>query len=316
MVAGDAEHDPGESSGRVVVGGDRVVDERGLDVAVLGRGARRDGVAAPLAAGDDRRRLRLRPARARRAPQAAGVARGARRSAGARTKRALRPCAAAAQAELEVVGGAGEGGIGAGGRAAAVGRVVAGGVQRHPRRPAAAAPARADLRLDVRPAAPSAGPIRSKRRGARSTRVVRQPPAAACAPLVGRARARTATGRAASAGRGAQRARGDGGGAEAERLPAGEASGGSRSVEHGIAAERTVRAPANGIRAALWTNVSVRSPGRRRAARRRARRPRSRAARRRRRSAARARGPRTRRACPQRSQIAWWWCSPLGSAGS
>ena len=146
VVAGDGEHDPGRLLGRVVVGGHRVVDERHLDLAVDRRLARRDAVAAPRAARDDGRgsaglgaaRQARRHARGRLCPHEAGaqLARGA------------------AQAQLELVGGAGEGRVGAGRQPPAVGPVVADRVQRHPARPAAAALACAQLRLGVRAARP------------------------------------------------------------------------------------------------------------------------------------------------------------------
>ena len=93
VVARDPEHDPRRLLGPVVVRADRVVDERGLHLAVLGRRARRDGVAAPLGAGDDRGLGRLGGARphalaasgARRRPV---TWRAARAVGWARTKRA------------------------------------------------------------------------------------------------------------------------------------------------------------------------------------------------------------------------------------
>ena len=82
VVAGDPEHDPGRLLGRVVVGADRVVHERGLDLAVLGRRARRHAVAAPLGAGDDRGLARLRLARLdlRASWPGGGRSRGGRRA--------------------------------------------------------------------------------------------------------------------------------------------------------------------------------------------------------------------------------------------
>jgi hypothetical protein len=59
----------------------------------------------------------------------------------------------AAQAHLDLVGGAGERGVGAGRRALAVGGVR--GVQRRPARPPPALDPRADLRLHLRASGPA-----------------------------------------------------------------------------------------------------------------------------------------------------------------
>ena len=162
VVAGDAEHDRRRVLRPVIVRGHRVVHERDLHVAVDRVRPRRHGVAAPLAARDHGhgrarppasapRRVR-RPRRRRRRPtRRATVAVGS-----ARTKRARSGARAPAQAQLELVGGAGERGVGTCGRGAArVGPVVAGRVQRQPVGPRAAAAARAHLRLGVGPARPA-----------------------------------------------------------------------------------------------------------------------------------------------------------------
>ena len=144
VVAGDAEHDARRLLRPVGVRAHRVVDERGLHLAVERRRARRDRVAAPLAAGDDQRRDLGAAgadlgAGARLAAGAAGdVAGGAGDRLGA-DEAGLQALGGAAEPELEDVGGAGVGGLGAGGGVAAVGGVVAGRVEREPRRPRAAA---------------------------------------------------------------------------------------------------------------------------------------------------------------------------------
>ena len=56
VVLGDGEHHRGRLVGRVVVGGDGVMDEGHLHHAVVGRRARRHGGGAPRRARDDRRR--------------------------------------------------------------------------------------------------------------------------------------------------------------------------------------------------------------------------------------------------------------------
>ena len=97
--------------GRVVVGGDRVVDERDLHLAVARRRARRHASAPQRVARDDRRRLPADPARLggargarrRRAPRRRGAAAGA----GGRRRSARAGRAAAAQAQLQLVGAAG-----------------------------------------------------------------------------------------------------------------------------------------------------------------------------------------------------------------
>ena len=150
VVLGDAEHDPRRVRRAVVVRVDRVVDERELDLAGARGVARDDGVAAPLRAGDDRRRARDLAARRRADP----AARRAGGRAGAH-EAGVQPARAAAQAELELVGVAGPDRVGAGPRRGGVRAVVAGRVQRRPARPAAAAAAGADLRVDVGGAAPA-----------------------------------------------------------------------------------------------------------------------------------------------------------------
>ena len=131
VVAGDAEHDPRRLLGRVLDRAGGVMDERGLHGAVARAAARRDLVGAPAGA-RDHERGGLRGAGlglARRVVERAHEPR--------RELPGLTP-----EAELELVGGAGEGGIGAVERDVRVGE---GG----PARPAAAFHARPDLRLDV-----------------------------------------------------------------------------------------------------------------------------------------------------------------------
>ena len=169
----------------------------------------------------------------------------------ARTKRARRPAGGAAQAQLEDVGGAGVGGLGAGRGAGAVGRVVAGGVERQPRRPRAAARARADLRLEVAAALPAQpDQVEAPRRVQH---------AASCASargvgavLVERELEQRRAG--GEGGAGAERAAGDGGGAEAEGLSAVEAAADARRIRTRHSPERTVRPRTNAI-LHPWTNV-------------------------------------------------------------
>ena len=165
VVAGDPEHDRGRVLGPVLVRVDGVVDERELDLAVGRAAARRDAVAAPLGARDDRRRARAAPRRAARASgdAAARGARGGSRSArSARAGRAGGPSGAAGtrRRRRSRRGRCRR-------RRAGVGAVVAGVVQRASsassrRRACARAPAPATRLPRVQPS-----PIRSKRRGAR-----------------------------------------------------------------------------------------------------------------------------------------------------
>ncbi len=147
VVAGDREDDPRRLLRRVVVGGHRVVDEGELDLAVDRRLARRHAVAAPGAAGDDRRRLR-RPERgglSRAASVAVGWARTkrARSSRGTPRRRSWNSSAAPVKA----------GSVPAGSRPWS-GRWSPSRVQGHPARPAAAAAAGAQLGLGVRAVRP------------------------------------------------------------------------------------------------------------------------------------------------------------------
>ncbi len=155
MVAGDGEDDAGRVLGPVVVGRHRVMDERDLDLAEDRGLARRDAVAAPRGARDDRRRRAGLGGARLRALQPAGEtgvqARGRQRAheAGAQVARG------AAQAELELVRGADERGVRADGELPPVGAVVAGGVEGDPVGPAAAAAAGAQLRLGARSTRPA-----------------------------------------------------------------------------------------------------------------------------------------------------------------
>ena len=137
VVAGDAEHDPRRLLGPVLDRAGGVMDERGLHGAVARAAARRDLVGAP-ARPRDHERGGLR-----------GAGRGLARHS---VERAHEPRGElpglAPEAELELVGGAGEGGIGAVERDVRVGE---GG----PARPAAAFHAGADLRVDVGAAVPA-----------------------------------------------------------------------------------------------------------------------------------------------------------------
>src|SRR4051794_1862064 len=147
VVARDREDDAGRVLGCVVVGVDRVVDEGGADLAVLRRRARRHRVAAPLRARDDRhRRALLR--RARRAGVDGARAAGAYAVQDQAVQRAR-------DAQLDLGAAPGPARVGAARAAAAVGAVVAGGVQRQPRRPAPAAPAGAQLAVQMRGARPA-----------------------------------------------------------------------------------------------------------------------------------------------------------------
>src|SRR5215211_1769285 len=196
-----------------------------------GPAARRDAVAAPLGARDDRRRAELPgpPRRARQLPAAAGGARSRAGADEARAQTARMP----RQTQLELVGRAGPGRVGAGGAATGVRPVVARVVQRGPARPAAAAPPRPDLRLDVaaaRPAEPDqVEPLRRLEDA-------------------GRVPARAGSGRAAGAGEvererlrarrrcdaaGAQRAQRRGRGAQLHGLAAGETGHGDRNTAFG-----------------------------------------------------------------------------------
>src|SRR5262249_38734030 len=130
VVLRDAQDDPGGVRGGVGVGVDRVVHERHLDLAVAGRDA---GLEAgpPLGARDHRG-----------GPRDLGAAGGDVAGAGGvRDGDELEPEAAAATAELELVGVADPDGVGALIVLGVVGAVGAGGAQRGPCGPAAAAAA-------------------------------------------------------------------------------------------------------------------------------------------------------------------------------
>ncbi len=147
---------------------------------------------------------------------------GARRGARAHEAR-VQPARAALQAQLELVGGARPGRVGARRAAAGVRAVVARVVQRGPAAPGAAAPPCADLRADVAAARASRG--RSGRSGGarRSTRVVRHPAAEAVAPGPGRSSVNaSARAGAAAANVGRRPPSGRGGGAQLQCLSAGE----------------------------------------------------------------------------------------------
>ena len=263
MVARDPEHDAGRLLRPVVVRAHRVVDERGLHLAVLRRAARRDGVAAPLGAGDDQRLAGLgctgtRPGRGPCAARAAGhVARGPRGRLGADEARA-QPAGGAAEAELEDVGRAGVGGLGAGGGVAAVGRVVAGGVQRQPRRPGAAPLAGADLRLEA-PAALPAQPHQVE--APRRVEHLRRAPATRGVGAVVGERELEQRRPGSERGAGAEDPAGDGGGTETEGLPAVEAAADHAGSEHGIAQKGPVRLPTNAILQRLDERQSPRRTG-------------------------------------------------------
>ena len=139
VVLGDAEHHRGRLVGRVVVGGDRVMDEGHLHDAVVGRRARRHRVGAPRGARDDRRRR----ARAAARPAAWGwrppARRGDRRPAAGTATKCTRsaPRSAPRGAQLQLVAATGPDRIGGALAGAGVGRVVAVDGQRHPRAPVA-----------------------------------------------------------------------------------------------------------------------------------------------------------------------------------
>ena len=175
------------------------------------------------------------------AARAAGdVARGPRRRLGADEARP-QPAGGAAQAELEDVGRAGVGGLGAGGDVAAVGRVIAGGVQRQPRRPRAALLAGADLRLEV-PAALPAQPHQVE--APRRVQHLRGAPAArGVGPVVGERELEQRRPRG-ERGAGAEDPAGDGGGAETEGLPAVEAAADHVLLGTRHSVKRTVQSPA------------------------------------------------------------------------
>jgi hypothetical protein len=155
VVARDPEHDPRGLLGRVVDGGGGVVDERRLDRAIARTRARRHLVGAPARARDDV------------GPAGLGAAGAGRRRVRQRAHEAqLEVAAMAAQPELDLVGGAGEGRLGA--------RDVrgVGSVQRGPARPAAAARARSDLGLHARAGRPAqAGEVEAARRAQHARRV-------------------------------------------------------------------------------------------------------------------------------------------------
>ena len=186
VVARDALDDPGRFLGRVVDGGDRVVHERHLHVAVAGTAARRDAVGAPAGARDDRGRARL-----------AGAARARRAGAWgrARTKRAFRPRTPPRRrswnsSALPVKTGSV--------RSRSPAWLCGSGVQRVQRPRSRRARTWA---CGVPPA--HTRPSRSKRRGARSTVVVRQPRRRHARRSALAGRARTAPARsAAKAGEG------------------------------------------------------------------------------------------------------------------
>ena len=294
---------PGRVLRPVVVRADRVVDERGLHDAVARAGARRDGVGAPRAARDDRRRARP----GRRAPRGR---RGARRRARARTRAVSPPRARrAARSWSSSAAPVNAGSVPGGARARRRGRgrpsaaAAPTRVQRPPRR------ARAHLRLERARRAPSAG-RRGRSGAARAAR-------ASCASrrrqrarrrLVGEVEREAAPGGGARRGSAVSGA-GCGGGAEAEGLAAGElserhdhgpntASGPKRSRvrcavnqflrEHsGQEPRSTTSCVADLVAEPLADAVDQRSSS----------------------SSSNA------SIFPQRSQIAWWWCSPLGCGG-
>ena len=210
VVPRDAEDDRRRLLRRVVVRVDRVVHERELHLPVGGRAARGDAVAAPGRAGDDHGGGALAP-RGDAAEHAAAPAGGLRPGPRAHEAR-VQAARAALQAELELVGGAGPGRVGARRAAARVGTVVAGVVQRGP-----AAPAR--RRAGAR------GPRRGRRRRAASP------------GRSGRSGAGVEHARGAPAGRGCRRAgRGQ---VQRERLGAGgrgAASVGRRPPSAAVAA--------------------------------------------------------------------------------
>ena len=168
-----AEHDRGRLVGRVVVGGDRVVDEGHLHHAVVGRRARRHRVGAPRRARDDRRR---RPGLGAACCLGLAAARATRRPAGrggdGDEVHAQRAAQRPRGAQLQLVAAPGPDRIGGPLAGAGVGRVVAVDGERHPRAPASR---RAGARAPRSARAPRRGRARraaSKRRGARSTRLV------------------------------------------------------------------------------------------------------------------------------------------------
>ena len=193
VVLGDAEHDRGRLVGRVVVGGDRVVHEAHLHHAVAGRRARRDRVAAPRRARDDRRRGARRAAcclgatatRARSACRAAaGTATKCTRS-GARRRPEKRSCSSSqppAQTGSEARSPLPVSGAWSPWTASATHGLHC--------------PPRGRTRTSKRPRAASGPrtPSRSKRRGARSTRLV-APSKSRGRTLMPKPRARAGAGR-------------------------------------------------------------------------------------------------------------------------
>ena len=173
---------PAESSGRVVVRGDGVVDERRAAPSPYcgrARAAARCRRPRRCAGGSPARP----PARAARRTRRARAGRRAR-ARSARAARAARP----RRRSWKLVGGAGPHRLGAGHGGAPVRRVAGrwrraapSGVHGPPRRRARTCACRCEPRAQR-------SPSRSKRRGARRTGVVCQPPAAAAAGgLVGEA---------------------------------------------------------------------------------------------------------------------------------
>ena len=234
VVARNGQHDRGRVLRVVVVRGHRVMNERELDLAVDRSRARRHCGGAPRRARDDRGRARLGDAgdAAAEAPrQPARHARGRERAHEARAQAAR----VAAQAQLELVGGADEGGVGAGRGAPAVRPVVARRVQRRPLGPAAATAAGAYLRLGrgaVRPR--QADEVEAPRRvehatpppaAGRGGRGTRREPVERQLEQRGGACCERRGGRAEPGRRGDR-------GAGAEDLPAGEGTAGHDGLQH------------------------------------------------------------------------------------
>ena len=160
VVLRDPEHDRRGVGGRVVVRGDRVVDEGDPDVAVGRQRARWDLRSGPGRARDVGRR-RHRPERLGGARGVAEAPTGPPRGqsppgAGADADQvdAQRGADGSAGAQLELVAGAGPHGVRGAAAGAGVRRVVAVDGERHPRAPAAVAPAGPHLDVPAQPAQP------------------------------------------------------------------------------------------------------------------------------------------------------------------
>ena len=205
-----------------------------------------------------------------------------------------------------MIGGAGPGRVGAGRHLLAVRAVVAGGVQRQPLGPTPAAAPGAHLRLGGAAARPAQADQVEAPRRPQHRRSCASPRPRRCAVASG-----------------AERSSSNSVAGPASAVPGRSDPAATAAAPRPRASRRFRRrrgtpvcnpSPPRRVRSFRWRSAlrRARRPGRRRAARCRARRRRSRAG---------APTPSISRSSsgsskasrrPQRSQIAWWWCSPLG----